>query len=424
MTRFFAPSFAFRLNQAALLLILVLLIATPVRSHVVIAALMLYSIGYLVAHRRTWAMSTFDWLVVVILSSLLLARLPIFVMDDYTSRYLSPGFHMLALVPIYLMLRHLVTPENMRQLRGYMEWGVIIGSLGALSVALYQTQVLGYYRADGFLFSINLSYLSCAMAFLAACLIRDGRYQRWLLAAALAATVTCVLTLARGGIFALPLLLVLLLYLNADRLGWKLVITPLAGLLAIALLSYLTLPNVERRVEYTVAEFTNLMDGNVEAAVSSGGRLQLWTAASHAFMERPLIGLGYDEREALNAKLVEQGVITEWVLGVSRGHAHSQYFEMAATGGVLGLIALFGYLIVPGIYHAQLYWRDKSNSYAMTALVFTTGFTIFCLTEAAIHHEMMVAFYAYMQVVLLVMAWNHTKATTASSKPLALRRAL
>src|SRR5690625_1957044 len=304
MTRFFAPSFAFRLNQAALLLILVLLIATPVRSHVVIAALMLYSIGYLVAHRRTWAMSTFDWLVVVILSSLLLARLPIFVMDDYTSRYLSPGFHMLALVPIYLMLRHLVTPENMRQLRGYMEWGVIIGSLGALSVALYQTQVLGYYRADGFLFSINLSYLSCAMAFLAACLIRDGRYQRWLLAAALAATVTCVLTLARGGIFALPLLLVLLLYLNADRLGWKLVITPLAGLLAIALLSYLTLPNVERRVEYTVAEFTNLMDGNVDAAVSSGGRLQLWTAASHAFMERPLIGLGYDEREALNAKLV------------------------------------------------------------------------------------------------------------------------
>lgn len=409
MTGMYGRERALALNGGALFLVLVLLIATPLRSHIVIAVLMLYAIGYLVAHRATLVMTRIDWLVIVLLSMLLLSRMPIFVMDDYASRYLSPGFHMVALIPIYLMLRHLVVPVDVRYLRGYMEWGVIAGCLGALGVALYQTQVLGHYQADGFLFSINLSYLSCAMAFLAASLMRDGRHRVWLGMAALAGVLTCLLTLSRGGIIAIPALLLLLLLLNADRLGWKLVVAPLVGLFAIAIVSYLALPAVERRVEYTVAEFTNLMEGNVEAAVSSGGRLQLWTAASHAFMERPLIGLGYDEREALNAELVERGVITDWVLGVQRGHAHSQYFEMAATGGVLGLIALLGYLVVPGVYHARLYWRDRTNSYAMTALVFTSGFALYCLTEAAIHHEMMVAFYTYMQVLLLVMAWCHRR---------------
>ncbi|PMR69368.1 O-antigen ligase family protein [Halomonas heilongjiangensis] len=407
MSGVFARERALMVNQWALLLVLVTLIATPVRSHAVVAVLMLYAIGYLVANRATLAVTRFDWAVVGLLSLLLLSRVPIFVIDDYSSRYLSPGFHMVAVVPIYLMLRHLLAPVDLRHVRGFMEWGVIAGTLGALAVALYQTQVLGSYRADGFLFSINLGYLSCAMAFLAASLVRGSHRKAWLLAAALAGVVTCLLTLARGAILAVPLLLVLLLLLNADRLGWKAITASFVALVTLALISYATLPAVERRVDYSIAEFTNITEGNIGAAVSSGGRLQLWTAASHAFLERPLVGLSYDEREAQIAELVEQGVLTDWVLGVQRGHAHSQYFEMAATGGVLGLIALLGYLVAPAIYHWRLYRRDRGNPWAQAALVFTVGFAIYGLTEAAIHHEMMTTFYAYMQVLLLALALCH-----------------
>ncbi|NIC38805.1 O-antigen ligase family protein [Halomonas desiderata] len=391
------------LNQWALLLVLVLLIATPIRSHAVVAVLLLYSIGYLIANRHTLTVTPFDWVVVVLLLLYLLSRLPVYFWTDQESRYLAPGAHMAALVPIHLMLRHLVTPVDLAGLRRYMEIGVVLGCLGALGVALYQTQVLGTYRADGFLFSINLSYLSCAMAFLAASLIRGSDHKAWLLVAALAGAVTCVLSLARGGILAMPILLLLLLLLNRDKIGGKTIAAGIAGMLLLAVGSYAMLPNVQNRVDYTVAEVTNLADGNIEAAVSSGGRLQLWTAASHAFMARPLIGLGYEEREALNAELVEQGVITEWVLGVSRGHAHSQYFEVVATGGVLGLLALVGYLVVPGLYHWRLCRRDRDNTWAQAGLVFTTGFALYNLTEAAIHHEMMTTFYAYMQVLFVVM---------------------
>ncbi|PAU79454.1 O-antigen ligase family protein [Halomonas salipaludis] len=406
MNNLYSRHWALALNQWSLLLVLVLLIATPVRSHAVVAVLMLYAIGYLVAYRRSLTVTRFDWVVIGLLGAFLLSRLPIYYLDP-ESRYLAPGAHMVALVPIYLMLRHLVYPVDVRQLRQFMELGVIIGSIGAFAVALVQTQWLGHYRADGFLFSINLGYLSCAMGFLAVCLIRDGRYRRWLLAAAVAAGITCLLTLARGAILAMPLLLVLSLALNIDRLGKRVVAGAIAAMLALPLIGYAMLPAVQERVDYTVNEVTNLADGNIEAAVSSGGRLQLWTAASHAFLERPLIGLGYDERESLNAELVEQGVITEWVLGVSRGHAHSQYMEVAATGGVLGLLALFGYLVMPAIFHWRLHRREPDNPWPQVALVFTAGFALYNLTEAAIHHEMMATFYAYMQVMLLVMARQH-----------------
>ena len=44
--------------------------------------------------------------------------------------------------------------------------------------------------------------------------------------------------------------------------------------------------------------------------------------------------------------------------------------------------------------------------------MFTAGFALYSLTEAAIHHEMMTTFYAYMQVMLLL-ALVHRRETPA-----------
>ncbi|APE32105.1 hypothetical protein BOX17_14785 [Halomonas aestuarii] len=406
---FFSRELALSINLWALTFVLAFLIATPVPIQAVVASIMLYAIAYLVAHRRTFAMSRLDWAVLVLLSLYALSRMPLFVLDGYAFRYLSPGLHMAGLIPVYLMLRHLLSPIDERQFRCFMEWGVVIGCVGALCIAVVQTQVQGAHRADGFLFSINFGYLSCAMTFLALSLLRGGLYPGWLLLAALAGAVACMLTLTRGAILAIPPLILLILALNADRLGKVRILGFVIAVAALALLSYVTMPSVERRVTHSISEFTHIAEGNVEAAVSSGGRLQLWTAATHAFMARPLVGLTYDERERLNAELVEEGVVTSWVLGVSRGHAHSQYFEMAASGGLLGLMGLFGYLVMPGLYHWRNYRADRDNIWSQVALVFTAGFILYSLTEAAIHKEMMATFYAYMQVVLLSLALCHRK---------------
>ncbi len=312
---------------------------------------------------------------------------------------------MLAMAPIYLMLRHLVVRLELARFRFSLEWGVIVGSLGAFFLALYQWFTLP--RVDGFLFSINFSYLTCAMGFLALALVRGSRRKGWLITAGVAVLAACVMTLSRGGILAIPFLLLLLLGLNMDRLGWKKPLLVLGGLAFLSLAAYTLVPAVEQRVQYTISEISNIASGNVSDAVSTGGRLQLWTAASLAFAERPLIGLTYTEREAQIAELIEQEILTEWVATVSRGHAHSQYFEMAASGGLIGLFALVGFLLVPAVYHLKLLWRDRNNIYALTAFIFTSGFSFYSLTEVAINHELMVTFYSYMQVLLLVLAFEH-----------------
>lgn len=413
MPSLFSPRLAVAVNLAALFLILAVLIATPIRSQIFAALLMLYAIGYLIAHRCTFYMTRLDWVVITLLSLYMVSHLPVFVLSGYSSRYLSPGLHMMAMVPIYLMLRHLVGPLELPRFRTWLEGGVIVGSLGGFLLGMYQLLWLGDHRIDGFLFSINFGYLACAMGFLALALVRGSSRKIWLLVSGIAVLIACVMTLARGGIISIPLLAMLLMVLNSDRLGWKLPVATLAGMVALSLLAYATVPEIERRVHYTIDEVVNLAQGDVAAAVSSGGRLQLWKAASHAFVERPLIGLTYVEREALIVEMVDQGELTRWVKTVSRGHAHSQYFEMAATSGLLGLIALVGFLVAPGIYQVRLYWRDRSNTFSLTAVLFTSGFALFGLTEVAINSELMVTFYAYMQVLLLTLAVVHSRSVVS-----------
>ncbi|MCH4565428.1 O-antigen ligase family protein [Halomonas sp. EGI 63088] len=412
MNSVFSRERAVSLNAGALFLVLVLLIATPVRSHIVIALVMLYALAYLVVHRASLAVNRFDWAVIGLISLYLVSQLPAFVLADFESRYLSAPLHMVASIPVYLMLRHAAPAISLGQYRRWLEGGAVIGSLGGALLALYQTQWLGWHRADGFLFSINFGYLACALAFICAALMRGSTHKAWLLLGALAATLSVILTLTRGAILAVPLLLGWLLVLNADRLGWHRLIATGVAFLMLVFGSYFILPTVQDRVDYTILEFSKIIRHDF-SGTSSGGRIELWTSAIRAFIERPLIGLTYNEREALNATLVDQGALTEWVLTVSRSHAHSQYFEMLATGGGLGIVALLGYLVAPGLYQFRLYRQDRSNTYALTGLLFTSGFGIYGLTEVALQHEMIAAFYAYVQVTLLVLALKHRETRAA-----------
>lgn len=404
---FFDRSRASHVNCVVLFLVLVLLVSTPFRIQIPIALLVLYSVAYLVLNREGIKLSVLDCCVLAILSLYALSHFPVFWLSGFSWRYLSPGLHMVAVIPIYLMLRHASPAISLSNYRGYMEWGAAIGSLGAAIIAVYQTQWLGGYKADGFLFHINFGYLSCSLLFICLALMHGSSRKVLLVAGVLAGLAATLLSISRGAIFVIPLVLAMLLVLNFSRIGALRVSGTVIGFLALAMISYATVPLVKDRMDFTVQEFSSIAEGNVEAAISSGGRLQLWLAATEAFKERPLIGLTYDERETLNHELVDSGVVTEWVLGVSRGHAHSQYFEALATGGVIGVLALVAYLIFPGVYFFICYVRNPGNTYALVGLVFSASFTLFCLTEVALQHEMIATYYAYMQIVLLVLSLSY-----------------
>ena len=89
---------------------------------------------------------------------------------------------------------------------------------------------------------------------------------------------------------------------------------------------------------------------------------------------------------------------------VKRGHAHNQYFEILAATGAIGIIALFLYLLLPGIYYYILFKMNSSNIFALNGLVFTVGFWIYCMTEVPLEANSISSFYAFIQAVLLALA--------------------
>ena len=68
---------------------------------------------------------------------------------------------------------------------------------------------------------------------------------------------------------------------------------------------------------------------------SSGQRLSLWTLGLQHFVQHPLQGVGVYRLQQANQAEAERGQsISAEVLAF--GHAHNQYVEALATGGLIG----------------------------------------------------------------------------------------
>jgi O-antigen ligase len=399
------PGAADRLSRLILLLVLALLVTTPLRVHVLVAVLLLYALVYLIANPGACRISRQDGAILLLLSLYALSHLPVFVLDGYAWRYLSPGLHMLVLFPVYLMTRHALVQGqgSVATYRHAMEVGLCLGGMGAAVLAIYQTVILGHDKADGFLFHINFGYLVASLVLLGVALLQGARWPALVVAGLLGAFLATLLSISRGALFPLPLVLGLVWLINLRRWGGQRALLALGVALVLAVVSVLVVPLVQERLLYTWQEFSHIAAGNLAGSESSGGRLQLWIASVEAFQARPAIGLTYAERELLNAQLVEAGRLTEWVNSVSRGHAHSQYFETLATGGLIGMLALLGYLVLPAGYFAFAYLRHRDNAFALAGFVISTGFVLFCLTEVALQHEMIGTYYAYLLLLLFLL---------------------
>ncbi|QJQ96024.1 MULTISPECIES: O-antigen ligase [Halomonadaceae] len=419
MPTLFTPSVAAKLNGWVLFATLVILIATPISATALIAPLMLYATAYLIANRATLAPTRLDWAVIALLLSYLIGRLAPFVMDDFTSRYISAPLHMAASIPIYLMLRHASAALDLSRYRSQLEWGASLGAIGGGALAAYQGLVQGIERAEGFMFYLNFAYLACSLMLICLAMMRGSPRSWWLALGAIGAFMAVLFSQTRGVLLVIPVLLSLVIILNLDRIGWKRLVIGNAAIALLAVGAYATVPIVEERVAFTIEELTQIQQGQIEEAVSSGGRVQLWTAATEAFKARPSVGLTYPERETQIETLVEEEVLTEWMLSINRGHAHSQYFEVLATGGLIGIVMLAGYLLLPAAGYLWLYLHNSHNPFALAGVLFTTGFIVYSLTEVALQKEMIAAWYGYMQINLLALALasrNVRPAVSASSR--------
>ncbi len=395
---------------SSIFLVLALLLSTPNYSVIVISALFVIKIIYLLNNRASINLIKADLIFILAACSYFLAYIPNAVIDGSTLRYFDAPLRFLMSIPVYLLIRHLLINKklNFKAVEKTIEYGAVAGSIGALLIALYQAVIEGRPRVDGFLFSINFGYLACSLAFLCLVFFKESQHKIINLMGFSSAIIATMLTVTRGAIFAIPILLfITLFFIYRDKLTIKKFVLFALSLFAIGILFYQFNPNIKQRIDYTAFEVQAIAQGDTAAAASSGGRLQLWNGAIEAFKGSPLVGETYQKREIINQKIYADSDYKNKVILVTRAHAHSQYFEVLASAGLLGLSALLLYLIMPLAYYFYLFSKNKNNTFALCGTIFTTGICIFALTEVLLQGNLISTFYAFMQAVLMALAISY-----------------
>lgn len=387
-TNYLAPYAGLTKKMILLSLFLVpaLLLSTPNFSVVVAGLLAIYAIAYCFVFRKDIILTRRDWLTFAVFSSYFIINLPNIIIDIGNFRYIEGPSKILFSFPLYLMFKRELPSLNVRP---WLEYGVIVGAIGAFSIACYQFFFLAFPRVDGFLFSINFGYLACSLAALNLCLTPNSKHKVLLIIGFILASIATMLTLTRGAILALPILIMIFLFFNRASLNKKYLGISLLLAILTSTLTYQFSTALKSRVDFTITEANAIFSGNVKDAPSAGGRLQFWYAAMQAAKESPLRGLTYPERMTLNQQLFEQGKVLHWVANLTRGHAHSQYFEMLASNGLPAIAVIALLFLVPLV----LLSRSHQHIFAVTGFVFVVGIALFGLTEVLLQANLISVYF-------------------------------
>lgn len=375
---------------------LAFLLCTKNFSVGVVAVLLITSLVYIGKNYKNIQITSVDKLVIVILSAYFIASIPVYFKDMETTRYFKGSARYLLFIPIYFLIKNeLKTPELSRK---YIDIGIIFGSIGTLAIALYQYYLLDMRRVDGFLYSINFGYLACSLAFLALTFSKDSKFQLLLIISFLMDAYATTLTLTRGAIFVIPILLIAFMFLYDKQNQIKRIISSGMACLVLFSVMFTFSPSFNSRINYTANEFSMIYNGEIQKSASSGGRISIWNGAINSFLESPLIGQTFKEREEKLKDLYSKGKISKGMSETKRAHAHNQYFEMLASYGILGVIAFILLLFVPLIFFLK---RIYQTNYALSGFIFVAGFSLFCMTEVPLEQNLISTYYGLMLVLLI-----------------------
>ncbi|MGH8278481.1 MAG: O-antigen ligase family protein [Gammaproteobacteria bacterium] len=124
-----------------------------------------------------------------------------------------------------------------------------------------------------------------------------------------------------------------------------------------------------------------------------GQRLELWRAAWHLFLQHPLLGVGMGAYETQTRELIRRHEIAGFVGRYD--HPANDYFNILASAGIVGFLALLAVLVVPLARFARvLSSRDAlSHTVGLAGALTVIGFAIYALTDTVFLHSMMITWY-------------------------------
>ncbi len=307
----------------------------------------------------------------------------------------------LAAVSLLLVLRQCST----RSL-AWADLSFALGAFASLGIVLLVPRDWGHGRLGSpFLNPIHFGDIALALGALSVLSLnwwrKDPLPVRILKVAGLFAGLsTSLLSGARGGWLAVPVVVVMSLYVRSRGKSrrWK-VLMPLAAVAILASV-YAFSPTARERIDMVSSDLTQYSQGNKDTSL--GVRLQLYEAALTLISRHPVFGLGGEGFRDAMSSLAGEGVITPVAAQFGKGETHNELLAYVANYGVVGGLALLAIYVVP----AMFFWRCMSISAGperragMMGLTFVVAFSIFGLTVETFDLKATVAFYSTIVAIL------------------------
>ena len=295
--------------------------------------------------------------------------------------------------------------------RAAMWWGAIAGAFGAMLFVGYQRIVLGMERPGGMINAITFGDIAVVLGLVALASLAGARRAGpvlWGLAGGLAGLLALVLTGTRGGWIAVGLAALLPLCLGRHPGQHRLRLLLGAGAALVAVLYFVPASGMQARVEQAVDEVRAWHSGG-EKFTNVGVRLELWKGAGMLVAERPLFGTDPATARRDLERWVGEGRLSDVALAPQ--HLHNDALQALVTGGLPGLLALFGILAAPFAFFARQARRAAArgappDAAALAGMLVALGYFGFGLTEMMFWSGKASIFYALMIFILMGLSLN------------------
>lgn len=298
-----------------------------------------------------------------------------------------------------------------------LSYSIPLGGIIVVCMALYDKFILNLnpeqnpriMHIQGGDISMSLGIFSLIIA-LYAHQKKDVKLTTLSVIGGLCGIVGSLLSTARGGWVALPVLLIVILYIYRHSLSKRFLLT-FFGIIVVASIGISQMPNnrIMERINVAQKDIQLYLD-NHDGNTSLGARFEMWKSALEMAKEKPLFGWGIQgatEKRKLDTKeKIVTGDIGQFT------HAHNQYLDDLSKRGVVGLLALLAVLFIP----LRAFMKKLNTTNDEVKLIATLGVAhilsvmIYGLSQGFLVHNSGTIFYFFLTIVFYAAIRTHQKA--------------
>lgn len=331
----------------------------------------------------------------------LLVSLSLFNSDDTSKAIKKLGrfVHLPLLLPMVLLIR-----RHKLELGRFILISLMLASLVMFGQACYEIFALNKPRAVGGYHMIVFGDIAILIAMLIVSalivLIKEWRLRLLAILAVGLALYASIASGSRGAWVFLPVFLVWIVWAFRSELG-KRRIAVIFSLIVLLFSVLININQVKTRIDVAIAEYNSYWDRST-SGTSIGARLSMWRDSITIWQAHPIVGTGVGDFLGDSIRLYEQG---ESHLKHTFSHGHSIYFDMLATTGIIGFVAMLAFVFWFPYRMFSAHWHKETDNhlrfYALAGMTTVLAFAVFGLTESWLSRNPFVR--TYLMFILIFM---------------------